>query len=62
MRLVELKNDDIKEFKKLMIEAFQYGYESVYGKDKGQVLPDTNRPLDSYEEDDGMIRFEKNMK
>ena len=40
MKLIELKSEDIKEFKKLMIEAFQYGYESVYGEDKGQVLPD----------------------
>ncbi len=44
MKLIELKSEDVKEFKKLMIEAFQYGYESVY------------------EEDDGMFRFEKNMK
>ena len=40
MKLVELKNEDLKEFKKLMQEAFQYGYESVYGNDKEQVLPD----------------------
>ena len=29
MKLVELKNEDIQEFKNLMIEAFQYGYEVV---------------------------------
>ena len=39
MKLVELKNEDIQEFKNLMIEAFQYGYESYCGKDKEQVLP-----------------------
>ena len=40
MKLVELKNEDIQEFKNLMIEAFQYGYESYCGKDKEQVLPE----------------------
>ena len=40
MKLVELRKEDLKEFKKLMQDAFQYGYESVYGKDKEQVLPD----------------------
>ena len=40
MKLVELKNEDLIEFKKLMIEAFQYGYESYCGKDKEQVLPE----------------------
>ena len=39
MELVELRKEDIKEFKKLMQDAFQYGYESIYGKDKEQVLP-----------------------
>ena len=40
MNLIKLKDEDLKEFKKLMQEAFQYGYESVYGSDKEQVLPD----------------------
>jgi len=40
MNLINLKDEDLKEFKKLMQEAFQYGYESVYGEDKEQVLPD----------------------
>ena len=40
MNLIKLKDEDLKEFKKLMQDAFQYGYESVYGKDKEQVLPD----------------------
>jgi len=40
MKLVELRKENIKEFKKLMQDAFQYGYESIYGKDKEQVLPD----------------------
>ena len=40
MRLVELMKEDLKEFKSLMQDAFQYGYESVYGNDKEQILPD----------------------
>lgn len=40
MRLNELRNEDINEFKKLMQESFQYGYESNYGKDSNQVLPE----------------------
>ena len=40
MNLIKLKDEDLKEFKKLMQDAFQYGYESVYGEDKEQVLPD----------------------
>ena len=40
MNLIKLKDEDLKEFKKLMQDAFQYGYESVYGNDKEQVLPD----------------------
>ena len=40
MELIKLRDDDKYEFKKLMQEAFQYGYESVYGVDKEQVLPD----------------------
>lgn len=40
MELIKLRNKDINEFKKLMQESFQYGYESVCGKDKEQVLPD----------------------
>ena len=34
MKLVELKNEDVKEFKKLMQDAFQYEYESVYSNKK----------------------------
>ena len=40
MKLVELRKENIEEFKKIMQDAFQYGYESIYGKDKEQVLPD----------------------
>lgn len=40
MNLIKLKDEDLKEFKKLMQDAFQYGYELIYGKDKEQVLPD----------------------
>ena len=40
MKLVKLRKENIEEIKKLMQDAFQYGYESVYGKDKEEVLPD----------------------
>lgn len=40
MKLIELRNEDIKTFKKLMQEAFQYGYESTCGKDDSLVLPE----------------------
>ena len=40
MKLIELRKEDILKFKRLMQEAFQYGYESVYGKDNSQVLPE----------------------
>lgn len=40
MELIQLKNEDQKDFKKYMQESFQYGYETVYGKDKSQVLPE----------------------
>ena len=40
MELIKLRDKDISEFKKLMQESIQYGYESVYGSDKEQVLPD----------------------
>ena len=40
MRLIKLREEDISDFKKYMQEAFQYGYESVYGKNKKQVLPE----------------------
>lgn len=42
MKLVKLRKQDIQEFKKLMIESFQYGYESVYGKSKEQILAETD--------------------
>ncbi len=40
MELIELRKKDINEFKNLMQDAFQYGYESVHGGDQGQILPD----------------------
>ena len=39
MTLIKLKNEDIKEFENLMIEAFQYGFESYTKKKEEQVLP-----------------------
>ncbi len=38
MKLIRLRDEDTVDFKKYMQESFQYGYESVYGKDKSQVL------------------------
>lgn len=40
MKLIRLRDEDIVDFKKYMQESFQYGYESVYGKDNSQVLPE----------------------
>lgn len=40
MKLIRLRDEDTVDFKKYMQESFQYGYESVYGKDKTLVLPD----------------------
>lgn len=40
MKLIKLKEEDVVNFKKYMQESFQYGYESVYGIDKSQVLPE----------------------
>ena len=42
MKLIELRTKNIKEFKKMMQEAFQYGYESIYGKSEEQILPEKN--------------------
>lgn len=49
MKLIRLRDEDIVDFKKYMQESFQYGYESVYGKDKSQVLPekDINKSLNN---------------
>lgn len=40
MKLVKLRNEHVEMFKKYMQESFQYGYESVYGAGKKQVLPE----------------------
>lgn len=40
MKLIKLKEEDVVNLKKYMQESFQYGYESVYGIDKSQVLPE----------------------
>lgn len=40
MKLIRLRDEDIVNFKKYMQESFQHRYESVYGKDKSQVLPE----------------------
>lgn len=38
MELIELQNNDLAEFKNLMQESFQYGYERVYGKSDELLL------------------------
>lgn len=40
MKFIRLRDKDKVNFKKYMQESFQYGYESVYGKEKSQVLPE----------------------
>ena len=40
MKLIELKKEDVVLFKKLMQEAFQYGFESYTKKKEAQVLPE----------------------
>lgn len=42
MNLIRLKDENQRKFKKYMQESFQYGYESVYGKDKSQILPESD--------------------
>ena len=45
----QLEKEQVKEFKRLMIEAFQYGYESYTKKKEEQVLPecDIDRSLEN---------------
>lgn len=40
MKLIKLRKEDEKEFKKLMIDAFQFGFESYTKKKEEQVLPE----------------------
>jgi N-acetylglutamate synthase-like GNAT family acetyltransferase len=40
MELIELRKEDTREFKRLMQESFQLGYESVFGKCNEEVLPE----------------------
>ena len=40
MKLIELRKEDEREFKRLMQESFQYGYESVFGKSDELILPE----------------------
>ena len=49
MKIEKLKGDDTKEFKYLMQAAFQYGYESIFGKSDSEILPekDIDRDLKS---------------
>lgn len=38
--LLEINNEDLKQFKLDMREAFQKGYEDVYGKSNEKILPE----------------------
>ncbi len=40
MELIGLQDEDLSEFKRLLQESFQYGYENVYGKCEELVLPE----------------------
>lgn len=40
MKLIKLKKEDVCEFKRLMQEAFQYGFESYTKQKEEQVLPE----------------------
>lgn len=40
MKLIKLRKKDVIEFKKLMQEAFQYGFESYTKQKEEQVLPE----------------------
>lgn len=49
MKLIKLKSEDTQIFKNYMQEAFQFGYESVYGKSEELILPeqDIDRSLNN---------------
>ena len=40
MKFIELRKEDVSKFKKLMQEAFQYGFESYTKQKEEQVLPE----------------------
>lgn len=40
MELIELQDKDSAEFKRLMQESFQFGYEEVFGKCEELILPE----------------------
>ena len=40
MKLKQLSDEDLTLYKKLLQEAFQYGYESFTGKQENEVVPD----------------------
>ena len=42
MKLIQLRKEDVREFKKLMQESFQYGFESYTKTKEEQVLPDAD--------------------
>ena len=40
MALIKLSDKDLVEFKSLMQESFQLGYEEVFGKSEELILPE----------------------
>ena len=40
MALIKLQDKDSAEFKRLMQESFQFGYEEVFGKSDELILPE----------------------
>ena len=43
MALIKLQDKDSAEFKRLMQESFQFGYEEVFGKCDELILPEKRK-------------------
>ena len=53
--LSKIKDEDVLQFKKDMQEAFQKGFEDVYGKTDGLILPE--KDIDSSLNEKGAIAY-----
>ena len=53
--LAKIKDEDVLQFKKDMQEAFQKGFEDVYGKTNGIILPEQD--IDSSLNEKGSIAY-----
>ena len=53
--LAKIKNEDVLQFKKDMQEAFQKGFEDVYGKTNGIILPEQD--IDRSLNENGAIAY-----